>query len=165
MNDYKLFRKRFIPDEIVELKDDIIISLDKEKNILLTKWKVLKPRSDIDTGISAYFMDEGFKISKEYNKENELVYWYCDIIDTDYDENTKSYIFTDLLADVLIYPDNSVKVVDLDEIGTALETGLCDSCLMSKSLKITSKLLDIIYSGNFDSLSHYINDYEKQVTN
>lgn len=48
MTNLKLFRRRFIPEEIVELKDDKILSMDKNNNIIITKWNVLKPRNDID---------------------------------------------------------------------------------------------------------------------
>ena len=42
----------------------------------------------------------------------------------EYTEETDTYIVTDLLADVIVYPDGFVKVVDLDELGEALEKGL-----------------------------------------
>ncbi|MBQ2320552.1 MAG: DUF402 domain-containing protein, partial [Lachnospiraceae bacterium] len=64
MTNLKLFRRRFIPEEIVELKDDKILSIDKTNNIIITKWNVLKPRNDIDHGISAYFINDGIKVSK-----------------------------------------------------------------------------------------------------
>ena len=45
-----LFRKRYIPSEIVELKDDII--LYRDDSMLITRWTTLKPRHDIAGGIS-----------------------------------------------------------------------------------------------------------------
>ncbi|MBE5722920.1 MAG: DUF402 domain-containing protein, partial [Clostridium sp.] len=39
----KLYRKRFIPDEIVELKDDRIVY--HEGNIMITEWDVLHPKA------------------------------------------------------------------------------------------------------------------------
>ena len=45
MNKIQLFRRRYIPDEIKELKDDIVLSADDK--MILTKWNVLKPRKDI----------------------------------------------------------------------------------------------------------------------
>ncbi|MCR5625517.1 MAG: DUF402 domain-containing protein [Lachnospiraceae bacterium] len=152
----RLYRKRFIPDEIVELKDDKIVSFDN--NILITKWHVLKPRKDIDHGVSAYFIEEGFKISKEFDAENNLVYWYCDIIDTEFNETENAYVFTDLLADVLVYPDNFVKVVDLDEVAEALDNHITDTKMLSKALRITAKLLEIIYSGNFSKYTAYVDE-------
>jgi hypothetical protein len=62
METIHLYRRRYMPDETVELKDDLI--LYRDDNILVTKWNILKPRKDIDHGISVYYMKDGFKISK-----------------------------------------------------------------------------------------------------
>ena len=72
MNKIQLFRRRYIPDEIKELKDDIVLSADDK--MILTKWNVLKPRKDIARGVSAYFLDKGIKVSKVYDAEDNLVY-------------------------------------------------------------------------------------------
>lgn len=88
----------------------------------MTKWNILKPRKDIDHGISVYYMKEGFKISKVFDAADRLVYWYCDIIETEYRPNENTYIFHDLLIDVLIYPDKHVEVVDLDEFAVSRRT-------------------------------------------
>ena len=117
----KLYRKRFIPDEIVELKDDRIVY--HEGNIMITEWDVLHPKAKFSHGISCYYMDKGWKISKFLNKKKELVYYYCDIIETAYLKAENAYIFTDLLADVIIHPDGAVEVVDLGELSDALEDG------------------------------------------
>lgn len=50
MNHPALYRKRFIPDETVELKDDLILLISKD--LIITSWDVLKPRRDISRGIS-----------------------------------------------------------------------------------------------------------------
>ena len=63
---------------------------------------------------------------------------------------------TDLLADVIIYPDGFVKVVDLDELVTALDARSIDINTLKSSLVRLDKLLKIIYSGKFDSLQKYI---------
>ena len=118
----KLYRKRFMPNEIVYLKDDVITH--QEDALMVTKWDVLHPKAKFSHGVSCYYMDKGWKISKFLNKNDELVYYYCDIIDTAYDAAENTYIFTDLLADVIIYPDGAVKVVDLAEIADALEGGI-----------------------------------------
>ena len=114
----KLYRKRFIPDEIVELKDDRIVY--HEGNIMITEWDVLHPKAKFSHGISCYYMDKGWKISKFLNKKKELVYYYCDIIETAYLKAENAYIFTDLLADVIIHPDGAVEVVDLGELSSQL---------------------------------------------
>ena len=86
----------------------------------------------------------------------EFVYWYCDIIDYEYIREEDTYIFRDLLADVVVYPDGFVKVLDLDEFEQALEEEVLTSQDVRKALRALSKLLDIIYSGKFDTLTKEI---------
>lgn len=154
----KLYRKRMIPEEIIHLKDDIILHLDA--NTIITRWNSLKPRKDFSNGISAYFLDEGFKISKIFDKHQKLVYWYCDIIEYEYKELEQTYIFTDLLADVVVYPDNSLRVLDLDEIGDALESRLITKEKAIKALRLCNRLLEHIYAGEFRKYQNLINQYE-----
>ncbi len=154
----KLYRKRYIPNESILLKDDKILQTDNE--CIITSWQTLKPRKDISYGYSAYFIDKGFKVSKMYNSGGQLVYWYCDIIDTEYQPETNTYIFQDLLADVLIYPDGSVKVVDLDEIADLLDKGIIDASIASNALRILNNLLQLIYQDKFKEYQQIINDIE-----
>lgn len=154
----KLYRKRMIPEEMIYLKDDIILHHDA--NTIVTKWNSLKPRKDFSHGISAYFLDEGFKISKIFDKHKKLVYWYCDIIEYEYKESEQTYIFTDLLADVVIYPDNTLRVLDLDEIGDALESRLITKDTASKALHLCNDLLEHIYTGEFKKYQNLVNQYE-----
>lgn len=159
MEPIRLFRKRFLPDEITELKDDSI--LYQSESMLITKWDVLKPRNDIANGISAYFIDLGVKVSKIYNAANQLVYWYCDIVEPQIDKETNRYTFTDLLIDVLIYPDGRVEVVDIDEFADMMEQNILTHSISVEALRRTSHLLNIIYSGNFAKLTDYIDNAEK----
>ena len=144
----KLYRRRYIPDEKILLKDDIIVTIDDEK--VVTKWKVLSPVHPFTHGASCYYLKEGFKVSKFLDDNGDLVYWYCDIIDTEYDEKEDSYTFNDLLIDVIIEKDGTVKVVDLDEIAEALENDILDKAAVIKAVNRASRLLDIIYSNKFD---------------
>lgn len=105
-------------------------------------------------------MDEGFKVSKIFDKHHKLVYWYCDIIETEYNSEQHTYIFTDLLADVVIYPDGELRVLDLDEIGDALEQKLISKDLSVKALRLCNQLLEKIYAGNFKKYQNIINKYE-----
>lgn len=145
-----LYRKRIIPEECVLLKDDRLLFQDEE--MLITGWNTLKPRKDLHHGYSCYFLKEGYKVSKFYREDNSLLYWYCDIVEYDFSADTNTYIVTDLLADVIIYPDGFVKVVDIDELVTALNQKLISEETLKKSLLCLSNLLNCIYSGNFDQL-------------
>lgn len=150
----KLYRKRFMPNEIVYLKDDIITY--QGDNVMVTEWNVLHPKAKFSHGVSCYYLEKGWKISKFLNKNNELVYYYCDIIDTAYHADENSYIFTDLLADVIIYPDGAVKVVDLAELADALEEGIINEAEVKLALRRLDGLLEVIYGGGLPELLRYI---------
>ncbi len=149
-----LYRKRIIPEECILLKDDVILSFDE--NHLVTSWFSIRPKKDLHHGSSCYFLKEGFKVSRFCSKDNQLLCWYCDIVDFDYHSNENTLIVTDLLADVIIYPDGLVKVVDLDELVTALDCGKISLDTLKLCLLRLDKLLKIIYSGEFDHLKAYI---------
>lgn len=154
-----LYRKRIIPDECVLLKDDEILSY--ENNILVTKWKTLKPKKDLDHGFSCYFFDFGYKVSKFYDREHNLLYYYCDIIDAEKREADNTIVVTDLLADVIVYPDGYVKVVDIDEIVEALNQENISLEQVKKALFSLDKLLSIIYEDKLDTLTTYMDKFDK----
>jgi len=154
----ELYRRRYVPNELIHLKDDIIIK--QASGLIITKWDTLKPRADINRGISAYFMNDGYKISKVYNHQNELVYWYCDIIDTEFNEEDNTYIFHDLLIDILVRPDGSIQIVDLDELGDLLSEGKITPSISAKALKTADTLLKLMYNNRFDTLQNIIEELE-----
>lgn len=158
MSDTKLYRKRIIPEECILLKDDEILFRDSE--VIITKWTTLRPKKTLHHGYSCYFIDRGFKVSKFYDHDGNLISWYCDIIDHSYDEDADSYTFTDLLVDVIVYPDGSVRVVDLDELADAARGNLITSDQLQLALRRTDKLLSLIYKGAFPKLQKYIEDAE-----
>ncbi|MDO4531672.1 MAG: DUF402 domain-containing protein [Bacillota bacterium] len=145
-----LYRKRYMPAEIVHLKDDVITY--QGENVMVTKWDVLHPKAKFSHGVSCYYMDKGWKISKFLNTKDELVYYYCDIIDTTYNEEENFYVFTDLLADVIIYEDGFVKVVDLGEIAEALEEGIITDREAKLALSRLDALLEVIYGGGLPEM-------------
>lgn len=153
-----LYRKRLIPEECVLLKDDVILSCSED--IIVTKWNALKPKKDLHHGYSCYFLKEGYKVSKFYQEDNSLLYWYCDIVDFEYQKEDNRLIVTDLLADVLIYPDGFVKVVDIDEMVICLNEQKISLEQLKRSLTQLDKLLQIIYNGEFETLTHYISEQE-----
>ena len=159
MDKHILYRKRLIPQECVLLKDDVI--LECSEDIILTKWCALKPKKYLHHGYSCYFPKEGIKVSKFYTEDNSLLYWYCDIVDYEYKKDSNELVVTDLLADVIIYPDGFVKVVDLDELVTALNDGLITLDQLKLSITRLDKLLNIIYEDKFDILTQNIDQAEK----
>ncbi|MCR4924618.1 MAG: DUF402 domain-containing protein [Lachnospiraceae bacterium] len=160
MKNTKLFRKRIIPPECIPLVDDEILYRDED--LIVTKWKTLKPKKDLDHGISAYFLKEGYKVSKFMCSDGSLLYWYCDIIEYSYSSDTDTYIFTDLLADVVICPDGSLRVIDIDEIADSLESDTLSKEQSIRLLRSLDSLLKKIYSGEFSSLKAIVDKYSDQ---
>lgn len=150
MNSLQIYRKRLIPAECILLKDDIIVESNSET--VITRWNTLNPKTTFTHGSSCYFLREGIKVSKFYRADNTLLYWYCDIVDYDFNPSDNTLIVTDLLADVIIYPDGRVKVMDLDELAEALEKGLITNELMSACLRRLHNLLSLIDRDKFDRL-------------
>lgn len=148
MNELNLYRKRIFPDECIHLKDDIILHFDS--SLLITQWNVLKPKKLLHHGYSCYYLEKGFKISKFLTEDNQFLYWYCDVFD--YTMSQQDLIIRDLLTDIIVLPDSTVKVVDLDELGDCLLSGQITPKECARSLHITNELLSIIYSGSFQEL-------------
>lgn len=107
----------------------------------------------LHTAIHVTFLDRGFKISRFYSHSHDFMYWYCDIIETNYEKDSDTYVFTDLLADVIVKPDGNTRVVDLDELADAFERGLLSSQRMSCALRQLDDLLQAIYRDRFESLT------------
>ena len=144
-----LYRRRYIPDEKVCLKNDTILYYDG--NILLTEWKTLRPRSDFNNGMSCYFLGNGIKVSKFF-KGDSLLYHYIDILETHISHATNEIVFNDLLIDVVVENSGHAKVLDLEQVPHAVEHGLITSQQAMSAMKTTAWLLDIIYKGNFGEL-------------
>ncbi len=154
-----LYRKRIIPEEIILLDKDEILYQDDGH--IVTRWDTIRPKKTLHHGCSCYFLREGFKVSKFYREDGSLIYWYCDIIEYSYDPVQNTYVFTDLLADVLIYPDGRVEVVDVGEIADALTDGTLSVKQMIPALRSLDALLGLIYSGKFKGIQEMINRIEE----
>jgi uncharacterized protein len=142
-----LLRKRYIPYETVDISNDELLYRSDE--LLVTRWKAIKPRNDFYCGISYAFLNRGFKLGRFYDIEGNFLYWYGDIIDVLYDMEKDAYTFDDLLIDIKIMPDGILKVLDTDELAEALETGLISSGQACRALRTLDMLLDMVYSGDF----------------
>lgn len=150
MSSFFLYRKRYIPDECILLKGDEIISLDSKR--LITKWNTINPKAYMCRGCSCYFFEEGFKVSKIYDYDGNVLYWYCDIVEFEWSKTRDTLTSIDLLADVVIYPDDTVKVVDLDELAQAHEDGLITTQQLHKALRQLNHLLTYIHENRFCEL-------------
>lgn len=147
MNKPTVLRRRYIPYEIVDISDDDFLFRSDE--LLVSRWTSIKPRPDFHGGISFTFLKRGYKLGRFYDKNGKFLYWYCDILDVQYDETADTYTLNDLLVDIRIYPDGKVEVLDADEFAQALEEGLISREQAVAGLRTFDGLLKMIYSGQF----------------
>ena len=152
-----LYRRRIIPDECVELKDDEILHMDDE--VLVTRWKTLKPRKDFHHGLSLYLLKEGIKVSKFLREDGSLYYWYCDVVEYENHPDKNEMIIVDLLVDITIGADNRLNVLDVDELGEAYDKGLISDELFHTSVNRLGKLLTSVHTGDFKKYMDRINEY------
>ena len=103
-----LYRNRLIPLESILLTNDEILYHDDKK--IITFWKTLHPKSDLAYGYSCYFLDRGFKISRFYSHSHDFMYWYCDIIETNYEKDPLFGNTRDSLIYVNDYPGDHDKM-------------------------------------------------------
>lgn len=145
----KIYRKRYLPEELLWLKDDEILRADD--NVIVTKWQSLKPRPDFSWGLSCYFLHKNYKISKIFDHMDNFLFYYCDIVKPEISLN--EYIFCDLLVDIILYPDNTTKVLDLQELASAFEKQLIPQEDLLLALTTADGLLAAIYAGKFNEIS------------
>lgn len=146
----KIYRKRYIPNEIVDISGDEVIYRDEEK--LITSWTPIKPRGDIGKGMSCVYFNEGWKVSKFYNLDGSFKFWYCDIIDYEYDKSEDTYIIKDLLVDVIVHEDGTYEILDEEELDQALQEGLIAEEIKAEAIFKLNKLLEKIKSQKFHEL-------------
>jgi predicted RNA-binding protein associated with RNAse of E/G family len=142
------------------LKDDEILFFEGDR--LVTRWNTIRPKKDIKCGISCFFLTEGYKVSKFYGHDGTLLYWYIDIISHEWNQESSSLYVTDLLADVIIYPDGFVKVVDVEELAEAFEKGELSPDALCEALRKLNQILTDIYSGEFEKMKDFIESFEQQ---
>lgn len=146
----KIFRKRFVPNEIIDISGDEVIYRDNEK--LITKWLPIHPRDDIGRGESCVFLKQGWKISKFYRNDGAFKYWYCDIITYEYNEQEDTYILIDLLLDVIVHIDGTYEILDEEELQEALQNGIINQEMAEESKQKLKNLITIIQEGKFGEL-------------
>ena len=159
-NSYTVTRRRYIPNEIITLNHDTIYYVSDD--LIVSGWKAIRLRQDISGGYSAYYPKLGIKTSKLFDIDGKLLYWYNDISELDFDGN--SINFTDLLIDVIVFPDNNIKILDIDEFAEAIEKKLITKEQEIKALKSFHILLDYIYNNNYSLLMEPIIQLEKYIS-
>ena len=106
----------------------------------MTRWNSLRPRQDFSGGLSVFFLKEGWKVTKIFDTEGNVLYWYCDIIDIILNEEENSITYEDLLFDVVVSTNGRSKVLDCDEAAQAFEDGLITKEQLVHALKAMHEL-------------------------
>lgn len=151
----KMFRKRFIPEEIVDISNDEILYNDD--NIIVTKWLPIKPRNDISGGTSFTFKNEGIKVSKFLDGDSNFNKWYCDIVEYKYNSLRDEHLWIDLLVDVVADENWHYDVIDLDELAMAYKLKLITADVLCDALEKLNNLLAQIKSGELQEKIKKIN--------
>jgi predicted RNA-binding protein associated with RNAse of E/G family len=154
----RIVRRRFIPDESVALDGDEIIFVSPDGDTVITRWKTLHPKSTFGGGVSCYYIPKGVKVSKIFDTDGIFLYYYCDIIDVI--KSKDGFTFNDLLADVAVFPDGSVKVLDLAELADAYDECIIGIDIIMKALRTVDWLLNEIYGGRFGLLTETVDNVE-----
>jgi len=157
MDNMVLFRKRLIPDENILLNKDTVLYANDD--IIITGWKTIRPRNDIENGYSLYLINEGLKISKFLRSDGSLCKWYCDIVEFYIDKEKNTCTTLDLLLDVTISDKGEIRLLDMDELAEAHKKKLINDDLLRKSLLRADKLLKTVYSGNFNKYTDILDSY------
>lgn len=147
MNKPIILRKRFIPPETIDISNDELIYRDG--NVLITRWTAIKPRPDISAGVSYTFSNDGYKISRFYNGDRKFAFWYCDIVEVLYEEETDTYTIVDLLLDIKVMGDGAVKILDIEELAEAVNCGYITNSQAAYALKSLDNLIKMINRGDF----------------
>lgn len=155
----QLYRRRHIPQEYILLKGDQILCLEDTR--LITRWDTINPRTDFASGISVYDFPKHWKVTKLLRADGSLLYWYCDIMKMHIEKDSSTYLMEDLLIDVILYPDGSLRVLDLDEAADAFDAGLITGADLSLALRSANELLNLIKTGGFSFYQELLNSYQK----
>lgn len=147
MKKLTVIRKRLIPFEEVDISKDEQLYFDGAT--LITRWFPIRPRKDVGWGLSHTCIREGYKVSAFYDREGAFKYWYWDIIDTIFHEETYQLIIRDLLVDVVADAQFRIQILDRDEVDEALSLGLITDREVGYIAAVTEKILEQISLRSF----------------
>ena len=160
-----IIRKRYIPNEEVDISKDTILFYDEK--LLVTKWLPINPRKDFAWGISYVNLHDNYKISRFYDRNDKFLFWYCDVLEVSktksgsaHDSDIK-YTLTDLLIDVIVYPNGHYEVKDIDELNEAFENNLITKEQYNTSVEAMKRLLNDIKDKKFPPADFNYKDFEK----
>lgn len=72
--------------------------------------------------LTFYMVDQGYTVSKVFNKQGEFLYYYCDIMEMK-QVSKLNYVMVDFVLDLIVHGNGSYEVIDIDEFADAIERG------------------------------------------
>jgi hypothetical protein len=120
-----------------------------DEYLVIERWDNGLPMAGPDTRIY-YLLDRGLAVIENIHLQDPGWKWYIHIASFRHDSALDAWIMKDLFCDVLVERDRcSYQLIDLDDLGLAIEMGLVTSAETSDILKRTDWMLRQIYNGNF----------------
>lgn len=178
----KMKKKRLIYDEctVITSKRYVQMKIDNEifKGITAMLYidKVSMPHIWNFNGEKIVVCDSGMKwlqmllddgayvITAMINMRNEIELWYIDMIASHGIDEDDIIYFYDLYLDLIVYPEGTIKVDDMDELIEAFEKNIITKDLYELALKTSESLQDGILKdiSQLEKLSlSCINELEK----
>ncbi len=106
------------------------------------KWLSILPQND------------SYCITAMMNADNEILLWYIDMIAAQGIDADGIPYFDDLYLDLVVYPDGTIIVDDMDELETALETKDITQAQFNLAISTSNKLKTGLLS-NIDTFIEY----------
>lgn len=143
----KLLKHKLVPPSSEDISGDEVLYFDLD--FLVTRWKPAKSNMNIGAAVSLLCVKSGVQISKKYNREGKFVYYYCDMVKTHWDPETETFEVTDLIADLIVFPDSELRLIDLEEFQEAYQSKVIDTEEFEFTKKCLLDITDKVICGNF----------------
>ncbi len=95
--------------------------------------------------------EDHYCITAMLDAEGEVIVWYIDMIASQGMDESGIPYFDDLYLDLVVYPDGTILVDDMDELEEAYESGDISKELYDLALKTSDKL----QKGLLTSIDHF----------
>lgn len=143
----KRYKMKLTSNKLEDISDDKVLFQNDE--IMVTDFSPKSSSMGTSRVLSFCLFKNNWQISANFDQEGHFRYWYCDIVDYSVNRENNSLTITDLAADVAVFPDNYVSVMDLDELGELIDTESISKEMSVKALKSAQALLKLVYDGQF----------------
>lgn len=142
-----LLKHKLLPQCTEDITEDEILFFNND--YLVTQWKAKSSNMNIASALSVVSVEHGIQISKKYDKDKKFCYWYCDIVKTKWTPESSCFEITDLLVDVVVFPDNELRMIDLDEFTQSKNNGLLNTSDFQWAQQSVLKLINQALLGDF----------------